>query len=38
MDASSLWILSLAALIAGGIASIAGFGIGSVLTPALSIC
>src|SRR5688572_30588368 len=37
MDASSLWILSVAALIAGGIASIAGFGIGSVLTPTLSV-
>lgn len=37
MDAPSLWILGLAASIAGGIASIAGFGIGSVLTPALSI-
>ncbi len=37
MDASSLLILGLAAFIAGGIASIAGFGIGSVLTPALSI-
>lgn len=37
MDALSLWILAVAALIAGGIASIAGFGIGSVLTPALSI-
>lgn len=37
MDASSLSILSVAALIAGGIASIAGFGIGSVLTPTLSV-
>ena len=37
MDGASLWILGFAALIAGGIASIAGFGIGSVLTPALSI-
>jgi uncharacterized membrane protein YfcA len=37
MDVASLWLLGLAALIAGGIASIAGFGIGSVLTPALSL-
>ena len=37
MDASSLWILSVAAFVAGGIASIAGFGIGSVLTPTLSV-
>src|SRR5688500_861319 len=37
MEIESLWILGLAALVAGGIASIAGFGIGSVLTPALSI-
>src|SRR5918993_1525887 len=37
MDAASLWILGFAALIAGGIASIAGFGIGSVLTPTLSL-
>ena len=37
MDLASLWMLGLAALIAGGIASIAGFGIGSVLTPALSL-
>jgi uncharacterized membrane protein YfcA len=37
MDAPSLSILGVAALIAGGIASIAGFGIGSVLTPTLSI-
>lgn len=37
MDASSSWILGVAALIAGGIASIAGFGIGSVLTPTLSL-
>lgn len=37
MDASSLWTLSVAALVAGGIASIAGFGIGSVLTPTLSV-
>ena len=37
MDASSLWILSAAAFLAGGIASIAGFGIGSVLTPTLSV-
>ena len=37
MDVASLWMLGLAALIAGGIASIAGFGIGSVLTPALSL-
>ena len=37
MDASSSWILGVAALLAGGIASIAGFGIGSVLTPTLSL-
>jgi uncharacterized membrane protein YfcA len=37
MDAASLWILGLAALIAGGIASVSGFGIGSILTPALSL-
>jgi uncharacterized membrane protein YfcA len=37
MDVASLWIVGFAALIAGGIASIAGFGIGSVLTPALSL-
>lgn len=37
MDASSSWILGVAALVAGGIASIAGFGIGSVLTPTLSL-
>jgi uncharacterized membrane protein YfcA len=37
MDTPSLWILGVAAFVAGGIASIAGFGIGSVLTPALSI-
>ena len=37
MDATSLWMLGLAGVIAGGIASIAGFGIGSVLTPTLSI-
>ncbi|HEX6213649.1 MAG TPA: TSUP family transporter, partial [Vicinamibacterales bacterium] len=36
MDASS-WILGVAALVAGSIASIAGFGIGSVLTPTLSL-
>lgn len=36
MDAVQAAILSLAALVAGGIASVAGFGIGSVLTPALS--
>lgn len=37
MDVASLWMLGFAALIAGGIASIAGFGIGSVLTPTLSL-
>ena len=37
MDVASLWMLGLAAFVAGGIASIAGFGIGSVLTPALSL-
>jgi uncharacterized membrane protein YfcA len=37
MDAAPLWMLGFAALIAGGIASIAGFGIGSVLTPVLSL-
>ena len=37
MDVASLGILGFAALIAGGIASIAGFGIGSVLTPTLSL-
>jgi uncharacterized membrane protein YfcA len=37
MDATALSILGFAAVIAGGIASIAGFGIGSVLTPTLSI-
>src|SRR5687767_305461 len=37
MDTSSLWILAVAGLVAGGIASIAGFGIGSVLTPTLSV-
>src|SRR5688500_2422215 len=37
MEIESLLILGSAALIAGGIASIAGFGIGSVLTPALSL-
>jgi hypothetical protein len=36
MDATS-WILGVAALVAGSIASIAGFGIGSVLTPTLSL-
>lgn len=37
MDVESLWMLGLAAVIAGAIASIAGFGIGSVLTPTLSL-
>jgi uncharacterized membrane protein YfcA len=37
MEAAPLWMLGFAALIAGGIASIAGFGIGSVLTPVLSL-
>ena len=37
MDATALSILGFAAVIAGGIASIAGFGIGSVLTPTLSM-
>src|SRR5688572_32638967 len=37
LDALSSSILGVAALVAGGIASIAGFGIGSVLTPTLSL-
>lgn len=37
MELVSLWMLGFAALIAGAIASIAGFGIGSVLTPTLSL-
>jgi hypothetical protein len=37
MDATALSILGFAAVIAGGIASIVGFGIGSVLTPTLSL-
>src|SRR5687767_5837040 len=31
------WLLGLAALIAGAIASVTGFGIGSILTPVLSV-
>ena len=37
MDAFAQLILAVAAVIAGGIASIAGFGIGSILTPTLSL-
>jgi uncharacterized membrane protein YfcA len=37
MDAASLLWLALAAFIAGGVASIVGFGIGSILTPVLAI-
>ena len=37
MDAAAQLLLAVAAVIAGGIASIAGFGIGSVLTPTLSL-
>jgi uncharacterized membrane protein YfcA len=31
------WLLSLASIVAGGIAAVTGFGIGSVLTPTLSL-
>ena len=37
MDAFESLMLAVAAVIAGGIASIAGFGIGSILTPTLSL-
>ena len=37
MDAFESLMLAVAAVIAGGIASISGFGIGSILTPALSL-
>ena len=37
MDAFAHLMLAFAAVIAGGIASIAGFGIGSILTPTLSL-
>ena len=37
MDAPAHAILAVAAVIAGGIASISGFGIGSILTPVLSL-
>ena len=37
MDASEPLMIAVAAVIAGGIASISGFGIGSLLTPALSL-
>ena len=37
MDAAAQSLLAVAAVIAGGIASISGFGIGSILTPALSL-
>ena len=37
MDASEPLMIAVAAVIAGGIASISGFGIGSLLTPVLSL-
>jgi uncharacterized membrane protein YfcA len=37
MDAAAHLVLAAAALVAGGIASIVGFGIGSILTPTLSL-
>lgn len=37
MDAAALSALAVAGFVAGGVASIAGFGIGSILTPLLSI-
>lgn len=37
MDAAAQLLLAVAAVIAGGIASVSGFGIGSILTPVLSL-
>lgn len=37
MDAAAHLVLAAAALVAGGIASVVGFGIGSILTPTLSL-
>lgn len=37
MDATALSLLATAGFVAGGVASIAGFGIGSIVTPLLSI-
>ena len=37
MSADSLWLLGAASILAGAIASVSGFGIGSVLTPVLML-